>query len=68
MNYLLLFLIGIYQMVFSPMLKTLLGSKSFCRFTPSCSEYTKLSIKRYGAIKGGYVSFIRLLKCQPFEI
>lgn len=36
-----------------------------CCFTPSCSEYTILALKKYGAIIGGIKSIRRLLRCGP---
>ena len=36
-----------------------------CRFVPTCSEYAKEAIERYGALKGGALAAKRLLKCQP---
>ena len=39
---------------------------SLCRFTPTCSEYTKISIERYGCIKGMFLGTKRILKCRPF--
>lgn len=53
-------IIKIYQIVFSP----LLGKT--CRFNPTCSNYTKLSIEKFGIIKGFYLSIKRLLKCNPW--
>ncbi|MDD5166400.1 MAG: membrane protein insertion efficiency factor YidD [Candidatus Omnitrophica bacterium] len=38
-----------------------------CRFSPSCSEYTKQAIIKYGALKGVYKGIIRLLHCHPFS-
>lgn len=38
-----------------------------CKYFPSCSEYTKQAIIKYGAIKGGFLGFIRILKCNPFS-
>ena len=38
-----------------------------CRFYPSCSEYTKESVKRFGVIKGLYLACRRLLKCHPLH-
>ena len=38
-----------------------------CQFTPSCSEYSKLAIKKYGAIKGGFRSIWRIIRCNPFN-
>lgn len=38
-----------------------------CRFYPTCSEYGIQSIKKYGAIKGSYLTIKRILKCHPFS-
>ncbi|MDD5595707.1 MAG: membrane protein insertion efficiency factor YidD [Candidatus Omnitrophica bacterium] len=38
-----------------------------CRFSPSCSEYTKQAIKRYGFLKGALKGMGRLLRCHPFS-
>jgi putative membrane protein insertion efficiency factor len=38
-----------------------------CRFTPSCSEYSLEAVNKYGALKGSYLSFKRILKCHPFH-
>jgi len=37
-----------------------------CRFIPTCSEYTKESIQKYGTLKGLKLGFKRILKCHPF--
>ncbi len=37
-----------------------------CRFHPSCADYTKEAIEKYGVLKGGFKGFIRILKCNPF--
>lgn len=58
-------IITIYQKTTSPLLKNLLGIKSMCRFDPSCSEYTRQSILKYGLIKGGRLSLFRFLRCRP---
>jgi len=58
--------INIYQTVISTTLKNLLGVNKFCRFSPTCSEYAKLSISQKGIFKGSYLLAVRLLKCQPF--
>lgn len=57
--------ITIYQATIAVALFNL-GLKGDCRFSPTCSEYAKISISEKGLIKGGYLSFVRLLKCQPF--
>ncbi|MDO4548784.1 MAG: membrane protein insertion efficiency factor YidD [Clostridia bacterium] len=38
-----------------------------CRFTPTCSEYALEAIERYGALKGGWMAFLRILRCNPFH-
>ena len=38
-----------------------------CRFTPTCSRYGLDAIKRYGAIKGGWLAVWRILRCNPFN-
>ena len=38
----------------------------FCRFYPSCSEYSKQSIQKFGLIKGSMVSIVRIGKCNPW--
>ena len=38
-----------------------------CRFSPTCSEYALEAISKYGALKGGFLSIKRVLKCHPFN-
>jgi len=60
-NYLVIFAVRIYQntlrLVFPPS----------CRFYPSCSEYAIEALKKFGLIKGGWLSVKRLSKCHPFN-
>jgi uncharacterized protein len=37
-----------------------------CRFTPSCSEYAAQAVEQHGAAHGGWLSFRRILRCNPF--
>ncbi len=46
--------------------RPLLGPRGVCRFTPTCSTYAAEAIKKYGIIKGGWLSLKRLSKCHPF--
>jgi putative membrane protein insertion efficiency factor len=39
---------------------------SSCRFTPTCSEYTKQAILKYGLVKGSKLSAKRISKCHPW--
>ena len=38
-----------------------------CRFTPTCSTYTLEAVKKFGAIKGLYLGFRRVLRCHPLN-
>ena len=55
----LLFLIDLYQKIPGPW-------HNKCRFTPTCSDYMKESIIKYGPYKGLKLGIKRLLKCRPF--
>jgi putative membrane protein insertion efficiency factor len=61
MKYLLVFLIALYQKLLSPWLLPA------CRFTPTCSQYAKEALKRYGAIHGLWLAVKRVLRCHPFH-
>ena len=39
----------------------------YCKHIPTCSEYTKQAIEKYGFFKGIFLGFIRILKCNPFS-
>lgn len=38
-----------------------------CRFYPTCSQYTKDAIIKYGILKGCMLGIKRILKCHPFH-
>ena len=38
-----------------------------CRYKPTCSEYAMTAIERYGALKGGWMAFRRIMRCNPFH-
>ncbi|MBX7191761.1 MAG: membrane protein insertion efficiency factor YidD [Sandaracinaceae bacterium] len=40
---------------------------SVCRFQPSCSRYTAVCIDRFGPLRGSWMGFVRICKCQPFH-
>ena len=45
-----------------------LSSKNLhCKYYPSCSEYTKQAIYKYGVIKGSILGICRILRCNPFS-
>ncbi|HEX8239644.1 MAG TPA: membrane protein insertion efficiency factor YidD [Allosphingosinicella sp.] len=37
-----------------------------CRFQPSCSAYAITALRRYGALRGGWMAARRLLRCHPW--
>ena len=39
----------------------------YCRFKPTCSEYSYQAIEKHGVIKGGLMSVWRVLRCNPFS-
>jgi len=61
MKNLLVSLIRVYQRYISPL------KRPSCRFYPTCSEYSIQAIQKYGVIKGGWKSAVRILKCHPFH-
>ena len=38
-----------------------------CGFTPTCSEYTKQALERYGVILGVFYGMKRILRCHPWQ-
>ena len=49
------------------LVRPLLGPRGACRFTPTCSQYAKEAITKYGVFKGVCLSARRLGKCHPFH-
>lgn len=65
------FLIVVYQKVFSSDKGFLSEKKSpvspTCVFYPSCSDYLKQSIEKYGVIKGFFKTSYRVTQCHPWQ-
>jgi putative membrane protein insertion efficiency factor len=61
MKYLFLGLIWVYQWTIGPMI----GNR--CRFYPSCSEYSKDALQKYGLFKGLWLTALRLFRCHPWH-
>ena len=57
----LILLVRAYQIVLSPLLP------ASCRYYPSCSTYAIEALERHGALRGGWLTLRRLLRCNPFR-
>ncbi|AXH63441.1 membrane protein insertion efficiency factor YidD [Providencia huaxiensis] len=57
----LIMLIRGYQLAISP----LLGPR--CRFNPTCSNYGIEALRRFGMLKGSWLTAKRVLKCHPLH-
>ena len=53
-------LIKLYQMTLSPFI-----GRS-CRYTPTCSNYGIEAIRKYGPLKGSWLTLKRVLSCNPW--
>lgn len=53
--------LGIYRRFVSPALP------SACRFHPTCSEYMREAVERYGAVRGVWMGLRRVARCHPFH-
>jgi len=53
--------VRLYQIFLSP----ILGRQ--CRFTPTCSQYFILAVKKYGALRGSCRGILRICRCHPFH-
>jgi len=60
MSKIFILIIKFYKYFISP----LLGGN--CRFTPTCSEYAIEAIQIHGVIKGTWLGFKRIMRCNPF--
>lgn len=54
-------LIRFYQRHISPLFPPC------CIYTPTCSEYTRQAIEKYGFCKGAWLGFKRIMRCHPFH-
>ncbi|MDQ3040867.1 MAG: membrane protein insertion efficiency factor YidD [Acidobacteriota bacterium] len=61
MKFLVLDFLRLYKTFLSPFLPP------SCRFTPTCSEYTREAVEKYGALRGTWLGVKRISRCQPFS-
>ena len=57
----LIAMVGWYRRFVSPLLPP------SCIYTPTCSEYAIVAIRRYGALRGGWLAARRILRCNPLH-
>ncbi|MFA6586133.1 MAG: membrane protein insertion efficiency factor YidD [Candidatus Paceibacterota bacterium] len=65
-------LINFYQKILAYPVKKFLDyfglfKNNSCVFYPTCSEYTKEAVKKYGILKGSYLGLLRILRCHPWQ-
>jgi uncharacterized protein len=60
MKFLVLDMLSVYKAIVSPLMP------AACRFEPTCSEYTRSAVEKYGAFRGTWMGIKRILRCQPF--
>ena len=50
-----------YKWALSPMLP------SACRYYPSCSDYMRQAVEKYGPARGVWMGIKRIARCHPFH-
>jgi len=63
MKKIFIYIIKIYKKTLSPVFY---AKGIRCKYYPTCSEYTIQAIQKYGVLKGVFLGFKRILRCNPF--
>ena len=56
----LIALVRFYQYCISPL------TPPSCRYTPTCSQYALEALRKYGLLKGLWLTLKRLARCHPW--
>jgi uncharacterized protein len=65
-QYILIFLVKVYQWTLSPVLQFVFGPQSGCRYTPTCSHYALEAVRVHGSLRGGWLATKRICRCHPW--
>jgi hypothetical protein len=60
LSFILIGIVKLYKYLISSLLPMV------CRYTPSCTEYAIIAIKKYGPFKGLFLAVKRILSCNPW--
>jgi len=61
MRKLIVAILRLYKWALSPLLP------SACRYYPSCSEYMRQAVEKYGPVRGVWMGIKRIARCHPFH-
>ena len=61
MRKLIVAILRLYKLALSPMLP------SACRYYPSCSDYMRQAVEKYGPARGVWMGIKRIARCHPFH-
>jgi uncharacterized protein len=69
MRRIFIFIINLYQKTFSPDHGWLRGlyPGGYCKYSPSCSQYAKDAIMKYGIVRGAGKGIYRVIRCNPWS-
>ena len=61
MRKLIVAFLRLYKWALSPLLP------SACRYHPTCSDYMRQAVEKYGPVRGVWMGVKRVARCHPFH-
>lgn len=61
MRKLIVAFLRLYKWALSPLLP------SACRYYPTCSDYMRQAVEKYGVVRGVWMGIKRIARCHPFH-